>query len=492
MSLLAGMGLDDPEQVAREAFARRLDPGALLDDSDTWKPYPKQALASELAQQADELLFGGAAGPGKTEWLMRYGIEQMERYPGNRGAIFRRVFPSLQRSVIPRLQAILAGGRAKWNENKHTFTFPNGSVLEVASLQYSTTVHDFQGAEYGWFGFEELTEFLESQWEYMLTRLRAPVDGIRPHACATTNPGGVGHRWVKRRFVKPEIEDLEEGHARPAPCEIWRPRFNPEVHSEHAPPLRRVYVPAVYTDNPALLVRDPGYLSRLRAQSKRGMRRALESGDWDAIDAVEGALWTPEDLDLGRVSPDMYRKTVDVLRRVVAVDPSDGNEGGDAFGVAVCARGANGVGYVEETHEWTNLSPRKLAEMTIRLRDRTRADAIIVEKNHGGKWLTSVFHMVDPYANIETVWASDNKRTRAEPISALFEYNPDTNPAVRARLVGVQKALEDELTQTSFTSGEPSPNLLDAVVWGLSALMLGTVTKRSGGSIDDQRLVGRR
>src|SRR5690606_24137937 len=145
-----------------------------------------------------------------------------------------------------------------------------------------------------------------------------------------------------------------------------------EVHSEHAPPLRRVYVPAVYTDNPALLVRDPGYLSRLRAQSKRGMRRALESGDWDAIDAVEGALWTPEDLDLGRVSPDMYRKTVDVLRRVVAVDPSDGNEGGDAFGVAVCARGANGVGYVEETHEWTNLSPRKLAEMTIRLRDRTR------------------------------------------------------------------------------------------------------------------------
>lgn len=490
-ALLAGFDLADPDQAMREAFSRRLDPAGHA-KQEVWTPYPKQALASELAQVSDELLFGGAAGPGKTEWLMRYGIDQMERFPGNRGAIFRRVFPSLRRSVIPRLQAILSGGRAKWNENAGTFTFPNGSVLEVSSLQYSTTVHDFQGAEYGWFGFEELTEFLESQWEYLLTRLRAPQDGIRPHACATTNPGGVGHRWVKRRFVKPEMDDLEDNQERPIPGEVWQPRFNPDVHTVDAPPLRRVYVPAIYTDNPALLERDPGYLSRLRSVSKRGMRKALESGDWDAIDAVEGALWLPEDLDRGRIQPLHYRKSVDVIRRVVAVDPSDGEEGGDAFGVAVCSRGADGVGYVEESYDWTNLTPRKLAEMTIRLKDRVRADSIIVEKNHGGKWLTSVFLMVDPYANIETVWASDKKRTRAEPVSALFEYNPDTIPMTRAKIVGMQTDLEDELTQTSFTSGEPSPNLLDAVVWGLSALMLGVVTKRDSAPMDDQRLYGRR
>jgi hypothetical protein len=328
----------------------------------------------------------------------------MERHPGNRGVIFRRVFPSLQRSVIPRLQALLANGRARWNENKHTFTFPNGSILEVASLQYETTKLEFQGAEYGWIGFEELTEFLESQWEYLLTRLRVPStytiprtpDGkidrarmLRPHACATTNPGGVGHRWAKRRFVKPDEEDVEVGDPKPKPTEIWKPRFNHEIHTEDAPPLRRVYVPAIYTDNPALLEKDPGYISKLRAQSKRGMRLALESGDWDAIDSVEGALWDAEDLDLGRIDPLAYRKIVDVLRRVVAVDPSDGEEGGDAYGVAVCTRGADGCGYVEETYEWNNLSPRKLAEMTLRLKDRTRADAIVIEKNHGGKWLCS-------------------------------------------------------------------------------------------------------
>jgi hypothetical protein len=461
-----------------------------------WVPYPKQALATAQAQACDELLFGGAAGPGKTEWLMRYGIDQMERYPGNRGVIFRRVFPSLQRSVIPRLQAILAG-RAIWNENKHTFTFPNESILEVASLQYRHTVYDFQGAEYGWMGFEEITEFLESQYSYMLTRLRAPATadenaGIRPHACSTTNPGGIGHKWVKRRWVKPNAEDLDVGSQRPSPGEIWKPRFNPEVHTVDAPPLRRCYIPAVFTDNPALLRKDPGYLSRLRQQATRAMRRALEDGDWDAIDAVEGALWTNEALEAGRISPEFYRKTVDVIRRVVAVDPSDGEEGGDAYGVAVCARGADGIGYVEETHEWQNLSPRSLATTTLRLASRVQADVVVIEKNHGGKWMLQVFRTVDAYANLDTVWASDKKRTRAEPVSALFEWEPDTQPHCRARIVGIQEALEDELTQTSFTTGEDSPNLLDAVVWGLSYLMLGKGEAKVTSQIDDQRLAGRR
>ncbi len=461
-----------------------------------WEPFPKQALATELAADSDELLFGGAAGPGKTEWLMRYGIDQMERHPGNRGCIFRRVFPSLRRSIIPRLQLLLAG-RAVWNENAGTFTFPNKSILEVSSLQYRYTVTDFQGAEYGWIGFEELTEFLESQWEYLLGRLRvpatAPADSeIRPHACATTNPGGMGHKWVKRRFVRPDPEDLEVGDERPDSGQIWMPRFNPQVHSAEAPPLRRVFIHATYTDNPALLIKDPGYLSKIRANSNKGMRQALEHGDWDAIDSVEGALWTAESLDLGRIGPLLYRNTVDVIRRVVAVDPSDGDEGGDAYGVAVCARGADGCGYVEESHEWNNLSPKKLAQTTLALAKRVGADAIVVERNHGGKWLVTVFTTLDPYVNIQTVWASDKKRTRAEPVAALFEYTLDVTPPVRARVVGMQDALEDELTSTSFTTGEASPNLLDAVVWGLSELMLGGQRQTTTSQADDQRLAGRR
>jgi phage terminase large subunit-like protein len=117
---------------------------------------------------------------------------------------------------------------------------------------------------------------------------------------------------------------------------------------------------------------------------------------------------------------------------------------------------------------------------------------IVVEKNHGGKWLPAVFSMVDPYCNVDTVWASDKKRTRAEPVSVLFEFHADSEPQVRGRIVGYQPELEDELTNTSFTSGEPSPNLLDAMVWGVSFLMLGIKTGRSGRKYKDQRLTGRR
>jgi hypothetical protein len=227
-----------------EAAADMIDPAGAIPEDERFVPFPKQQLAEEFSLQVDELLFGGAAGPGKTEWGIRHVIDQMQRFPGNRGLICRRVFPSLQRSIIPRMKVILHGV-AKYNQNSHEFTFPNGSVIEVASLQYADTVLDFQGAELGVLFFEEITEFLESQWEYLIGRLRAPVDGVFPHAIATTNPGGTGHRWVKRRWVKPTAEDLEIGALRPQPYEVWRARVTatgtPSTRSRAPCGLRRIW-----------------------------------------------------------------------------------------------------------------------------------------------------------------------------------------------------------------------------------------------------------
>lgn len=465
-----------------------------------WTPYPKQQLATELAFEADETLFGGAAGPGKTEWGMRHVIDEMERYPGNRGIIFRRVFPSLTRSVIPRLKVLLFG-RARWNGNDHTFTFPNSSILEVGSLQYEDSVLDYQGAEYGVIFFEEITEFMQSQWEYMLGRLRPPATmdtavakRMRPHGIATTNPGGRGHRWVKRRWVKPDAKDLEDQAVRPGPYKIWRPKStkdNPEPNS-------RVYIPATHADNPALLEKDPGYLARLRANSNRGLRAAMELGDWDAIDAIIGALWRGDEIDLGRVSPLYFQQKVTTLRRVVAVDPSDGIDDtdpqaalGDAFGICVASRGMDGVAYVEMSDEW-HASTRKMAERTIDVYKKVGADALVIERNHGGKWMLEVFRSVDPYVNIVDVWASDNKRTRAEPVSVLFEPNPRRPERMfDARMVGFHEKLEEELTTTRFDTGERSPNQLDAMVWALSELMLGMGTVLEE-DLKDERHKGRR
>jgi hypothetical protein len=476
--------LADPWSVA----ADMIDPAK----NALWTPWPKQELATNLSEQSDELLFGGAAGPGKTEWLIQDAIRNMEEHRNNYGVIFRRVFPSLRRTIIPRLRAALPEGRAHYNKTEHTFYFPNGSVLECASLQYEDTVTDWQGAELGWVGWEELTEFMQTQYEFILGRLRAPADGIRPRSVATTNPGGNGHRWVKRRFVKPNPdEDLDDDTPMPKSGVIWRPRFDPTIHDEKNPPLRRVYVAAVYTDNPTLLQRDPAYLSKLRANSSKALRLALETGDWDAIDAIDGALWRGEDIEGGRIQTVRFRQKIQTLRRLIGVDPSSGGEGGDGYGVSVCSRGMDGIGYVEAAYEWKNLSVLTLARKTFQLMHDVGADGIVLERNHGAKWLLEVFRKEDPYANVIDVWASDNKRTRAEPVAALFEYREDIELPYRARIVGNLTELEEQLTTTTFKAGDLSPDMLDAMVWAMTELMLRGGDLAQEEMLDD-RLRGRR
>lgn len=463
------------------------------DEDEEWLPQPKQQLATQLATRATETLYGGAAGGGKTEWLLHYGLDQMLEHPMNRGALFRRVFPSLERTLIPRSKAFYPRFGGVYNAVSHTWTFPNGSVLEMASLQYADTVLDHQGTEYGFIGFEEITEFLASQVDYMIGRLRAPGPGIRPHLAGTANPGGKGHVWVKRRWVKPKPDDYP-GTNPPLPFEVWTPTPTPE----NPEPNSRVFVPATLADNPILEARDPGYRSRLRALagSNKSLLKAMEHGDWDAIDSVEGALWKQSDLDGGRVSKEWFRLNVTVSRRVLSVDPSDGNEDGkgDAYGVAVVSLGMDGGGYVEFTQSW-RASPDMMARKTVQLAAEMGCDEIVVEKNHGGKWVKTTIQSKDRYATIRTVWASEGKVTRARPVAALFERDDDLAEIglpYRMRMVGTDhEQFEEEATTFTGAPGEVSPNELDAVVWGGTYLLL-QPRSGEGGSYNDERLAGRR
>lgn len=429
-----------------------------------WRPQPKQRRATELAGQADELLYGGSRGGGKTRWLIEYMAAYCEKYPGIRVAIYRREFPSLQETVIPRAKQILVQtGRAYSREgNPTTFTFPNGSVMVCRSVISQKKVDALRGAEYAIAGFEELTEFDKSQYEELRGSVRTTIPGVRPHTIATTNPGGKGHRWVKRRFVRPKAEDTADGRT-PEPGRVWRPR--PTLAEPN--PGTRCFLPATLADNPRLMEVDPGYRDRLNAISDPGLRKAMVDGDWDAIDAVQGALWSQEHLDAYRV----WEIPVPVSRRVVSIDPSDGLDDGDGYGVAVCARGVDRVGYVERAMEWRG-QPGELAERSLELYRDVRADSIVIERNHGGKWVPAMLYKIDPTAVVTTVWASEGKRTRAEPVSSLFHPNPLRSPAVLARLVGEHEDLEAELTSFTGGDGEKSPNRLDAVVWGMHELVV--------------------
>lgn len=462
-------------------------------DDEEWIAQPKQELATQKAAVADEVLYGGAAGGGKSEWLLHYVLEQMLNHPFNRGAIFRRVFPSLERTLIPRSKQMYPKHGGVYNAVKHTWTFPNLSVLEMASLQHSDSVLEHQGTEYGIVAFEEMTEFEETQVEYLIGRLRAPGPGIRPHLIGTTNPGGRGHRWVKRRWVKPKDGDYATSLP-PLPYQVWNPK-----PTQHQPkPGSRVFIPATLEDNPILEARDPGYRNRLRALAGNNvaLAKAMENGDWDAIDAVEGALWSQIYLDAGRISKARFKHEVTVVRRVIAVDPSDGNEDGkgDEYGVSVIALGMDGVGYIEFSEGW-RASPNIMTAKTLKLAAEWGCDEIVVERNHGGKWLKTVFRNKDRYCNVKEVWASDGKMTRARPVAALFEFDrelAEEGMPFRCRMVGEHPELEEELTTFTGTPGELSPNRLDAVVWGVSRLLLGVKSMDEQSEYDDKRHEGRR
>jgi phage terminase large subunit-like protein len=210
---------------------------------------------------------------------------------------------------------------------------------------------------------------------------------------------------------------------------------------------------------------DNPYLSELvrrrlyeRYGGTRLGRQELE-GLW--VEDVAGALWTRESIEQNRVTA-----APDLLRVVVAIDPSGGDDEGHAeCGIVAAGKGADGHGYVlRDVSE--RLSPERWARRAIQLYYDLKADRLLAEANFGGAMVQSTIRAVDPKVPVKLVTASRGKRTRAEPVAALDEQG-------RVHHVGMFATLEDQLTSWVPDSGDPSPDRLDARVWAITELMLG-------------------
>lgn len=167
-------------------------------------PHPRQA--EFLALDSLEALYGGAAGGGKSDALLMAALQYVD-VPGYSALLLRRTFAdlALPGAIMDRAKAWLAGSPAVWNEQSKTFTFPSGARLSFGYLDVEKDRFRYQGAEFQFIGFDELTQFPEQWYRYLASRLRKLEGSPVPlRLRGATNPGGIGHEWVRRRFVDGE------------------------------------------------------------------------------------------------------------------------------------------------------------------------------------------------------------------------------------------------------------------------------------------------
>lgn len=237
-----------------------------------------------------EVLYGGAAGGGKTWWLVTDPMKYIQ-YPRFTAIIFRRTYPELMGSVYPLAMEYYQAAGARWNEQKKTFTFPSGATVRLGYMQYLEDWRNYQGHEYARQYFDELTNFYESQYVNIAPWNRSRVDGLLPKRRASANPGGIGHAWVKKRFVD-ICKPLPNGPKRFSEiAKIW---WQPMKSGQTAwIKLRlddgsykyssRKFIPSRVFDNIDLLRKNPEYVTNLLQQPER-QRRALLEGDWNAFE----------------------------------------------------------------------------------------------------------------------------------------------------------------------------------------------------------------
>jgi len=234
-----------------------------------------------------EVLYGGAAGGGKSDALLMAALQYVD-VPGYNAIIFRRSYSDLNKpgALISRSHEWLDGSPARWDGVNHTWTFPSGARLVFGFLENDRDVYHHQSAEYQFIGFDELTQFTEFQYTYLLSRLRRLQAVYVPlRVRSASNPGGVGHEWVFQRFVAHQCLNSNCQAVYDHPVTTCSKCGGPI----QAPSRSRVFIPARLVDNPYL--DQENYLKAL-ANLPPLQRKQLLDGVWVA--SVNGGFFKPE------------------------------------------------------------------------------------------------------------------------------------------------------------------------------------------------------
>lgn len=243
----------------------------------------KQAMA--LGTTATEVLYGGAAGGGKSHLLRVAAVTWANTVPGLQVYLFRRQLPDLVKNHLegPKgFRALLAPFVAARVVEivEREIRFPNGAKIYLCHCRNEADRFGYQGAEIHVLLIDELTHFTDPMYRFLRGRVRAvglggggPARPVLPRILCASNPGNIGHAWVKAAF----IDNAVPMALRPMP--------------DGEGGMMRQYIPARLDDNPYMTEDDPTYRARLRGQGAAALVRAMEDGDWSVVDGAFFDCW---------------------------------------------------------------------------------------------------------------------------------------------------------------------------------------------------------
>lgn len=244
-----------------------------MDSQRVWKPFPRQEQFIRLPDEIFEGLFGGAAGPGKSEVLVTLPLcRGFINYPRFKGIILRRTFPELEREIVPRCENYYIPSGGRYNSQDKVWKWPSGARIYLGHCENINDVRKYDTAEFNYVAFDELTSFTEFQYKYIaIERCRSSQKGLPAIVRSATNPGNVGHAWVRKWFQTVDVKP------------------NTIIKDKKSKTLR-IFIQAFLEDNPVLMENDPGYSMRMELLPE-AEKRAKKYGDWNAFEGQVFTSW---------------------------------------------------------------------------------------------------------------------------------------------------------------------------------------------------------
>jgi phage terminase large subunit-like protein len=372
------------------------------------------------------LLAGRGFGKSRTgaEWVR----ERVEVHGARRIALVGPTAADVRDVMVEGESGLLAvcppWNRPIYEPSKRRLTWPNGAIATCYSAEEPARLRGPQH-DTAWCDEKAAWRYARDTWDNLIFGLRLGSD---PRVCVTTTP-----------------------------------RPTKEVRELVADPDTIVVSGSTY-DNEANLA--PRFLAKVRSKYE-GTRLGRQELHAEILDDNPGALWKRKQIeDL------MVRELPPLIRKAVAVDPAvSAKATSDETGIV-----AGGIGWCSckgypELHGFViddvsgQYTPAEWAELVVNTYEVQEADRVVAEVNNGGDLVEANLRTVGKHIPYKAVHASRGKQTRAEPIAGLYEQR-------KVHHLGSLALLEDQMCNWDPTTGEKSPDRLDALVWLLTELML--------------------